>query len=176
MGKMKKVKRKPSLSSRKNKGRQKHKRLASLAPIGHPYRSLWNRTAQSSRRKRKKQPSPAKSPWKVDQKKPEDHEKKWVGKYAQYFKGNEILPIPEIIEKLEPRILSLVVTDLKTRRLVGLKRRFRRPSPERRHPLSIHLSPKFCNLGRSTTFKRASSESSIFDHHNQVLPRPCVGV
>ena len=67
-----------------------------------------------------KPPSPA--PWKVQIKNPEDHEKDRVGKYAQYFKDNEILPIPEIIEKLEPRILSLVVSDLKTRRLVGLKK------------------------------------------------------
>ena len=58
----------------------------------------------------------------MDQKKPEDHEKNRVGKYAQYSKGNEILPMLEIIEKLEPRILSLVVTDLKTIRLVGLKK------------------------------------------------------
>ena len=62
-------------------------------------------------------------PWKTQQgKRPEDHEKDRMGKYAQYFKDNEILPIPEIIEKLEPRILSLVVSDLKTRRLVGLKK------------------------------------------------------
>ena len=60
----------------------------------------------------------------MDQKKPEDHEKNQVSKYAQYFKGNEILPLLGIIEKLEPRILSLVVTDLKTRRLVGLKKGF----------------------------------------------------
>ena len=45
-----------------------------------------------------------------------------MGKYADYFKGNEILPIPEILQKLEPRIVSLVVTDLKSRRLVGLKK------------------------------------------------------
>ena len=45
-----------------------------------------------------------------------------MSKYAQYFNGNEILPNPVILEKLEPRILSLVVTDLKTRRLVGLKK------------------------------------------------------
>ena len=32
------------------------------------------------------------------------------------------MPIQEIIERLEPRTLSLVVTDLKTRRLVGLKK------------------------------------------------------
>ena len=45
-----------------------------------------------------------------------------MSKYAGYFKGNEILPIPEILQKMEPRIISLVVTDLKTRRLVGLKK------------------------------------------------------
>ena len=62
-------------------------------------------------------------PWKTQQgKRPKDHEKDRMGKYAQYFKDNEILPIPEIIEKLEPRILSLVVSDIKTRRLVGLKK------------------------------------------------------
>ena len=47
-----------------------------------------------------------------------------MGKYANYFRGNEILPIPEPVEILEPRIVSLVVTDLKTRRLVGLKEGF----------------------------------------------------
>ena len=45
-----------------------------------------------------------------------------MGKYVKYFKSNEILPIPEIVQKLEPRILSLVVTDIKTRRLVGQKK------------------------------------------------------
>ena len=62
------------------------------------------------------------SPWKIKQKRPEEYEKDRVGKYANYFKGNEILPIPELVEKLEPRIVSLVVTDQKTRRLVGLKK------------------------------------------------------
>ena len=45
-----------------------------------------------------------------------------MGKYAEYFKGNKILPIPEILQRLEPRIVSLVVSDIKTRRLVGLKK------------------------------------------------------
>ena len=62
------------------------------------------------------------SPWKIKQKRPDEYEKDRVGKYANYFKGNEILPIPELVEKLEPRIVSLVVTDLKTRRLVGIKK------------------------------------------------------
>ena len=45
-----------------------------------------------------------------------------MGKYTKHFKGNEILPIPEIVEKLKPRILSLVISDLKTKRLVGLNK------------------------------------------------------
>ena len=69
---------------------------------------------------REKPASPG--PWKTQAKGADDHEKDRVGKYAQYFKDNEILPIPEIIEKLEPRILSLVVSDIKTRRLVGLRK------------------------------------------------------
>ena len=45
-----------------------------------------------------------------------------MGKYAKYFNGNEILPIPEIVERITPRVLSLVVSDLKTKRLVGLNK------------------------------------------------------
>ena len=66
--------------------------------------------------------SPSPSTWKIQQKNLEDYEKDRVGKYADNFKGNEILPIPEILQKIEPRIVSLVATDLKSRRLVGLKK------------------------------------------------------
>ena len=45
-----------------------------------------------------------------------------MGKHADYFAGNKILPIPKIMKKIEPQIVSLVVTDLKTRRLVRLKK------------------------------------------------------
>ena len=69
-----------------------------------------------------KEKPPSAVPWKIQTKNPEDHEKDRMGKNAQYFKGNEILPISEIIEKLEPRFLSRVVSDLKTRRLVALKK------------------------------------------------------
>ena len=58
--------------------------------------------------------------WKGQQRGPEEHEADRVGRFAKYFKGNEILPIPEIAEKIAPRVLSLVVSDLKTKRLVGL--------------------------------------------------------
>ena len=58
--------------------------------------------------------------WKGQQRGPEEYEKDRVGRFAKYFKGNEILPIPEIADKITPRVLSLVVSDLKTKRLVGL--------------------------------------------------------
>ena len=58
--------------------------------------------------------------WKGQQRGPDEYEKDRVGRFAKYFKGNEILPIPEIAEKITPRVLSLVVSDLKTKRLVGL--------------------------------------------------------
>ena len=66
--------------------------------------------------------SPTKTMWKVQQRGLDGYERDRLGKYAEYFKGNEILPIPKIVQKLEPRILSLIVTDIKTRRLVGLKK------------------------------------------------------
>ena len=58
--------------------------------------------------------------WKGQQRGPEEYEKDRVGRFAKYFKGNEILPIPEIAEKITPRVLSLVVSDRKTKRLAGL--------------------------------------------------------
>ena len=53
---------------------------------------------------------------------PQDYEKDRVEKYAQYFKGNRILPIPELVEAVQPKTLSLIVADIKTRRLAGLKK------------------------------------------------------
>ena len=44
-----------------------------------------------------------------------------VSKYAPYFQGNVILPIPEITEVLDPRIISLVFVDIKMR-FAGLKK------------------------------------------------------
>ena len=58
--------------------------------------------------------------WKGQQRGLEEYEKDRAGRFAKYFKGNEILPIPEITDKITPRVLSLVVSDLKTKRLVEL--------------------------------------------------------
>ena len=55
-------------------------------------------------------------------KSPKDYENDRVTKYSAYFKENEILPIPELVEAVEPKTLSFIVTDLRTRRLAGLKK------------------------------------------------------
>ena len=49
----------------------------------------------------------------------QDHVKN-RGKYAQYFQGNKILPIPELVQEVQPKTISFVVTDQKTRRVGGL--------------------------------------------------------
>ena len=59
----------------------------------------------------------------VNQKTPSDYARDRAEKYANYFKEGEILPIPELVKEVEPKTLSFVVTDLKTKRLAGLKKR-----------------------------------------------------
>ena len=58
------------------------------------------------------------SPIPPAQKKPHSLE----GPAETYCKGNEILPIAEFVERIAFRVLSLVVSDLKTKRLVGLSK------------------------------------------------------
>ena len=122
----------PSLGSWKNEGDPGPKTVqltVQLGPIGSNWPSLPSPPESSSPIPPGQKvgspsvtPTTPASPWKIHQRDPEDCQKDRVGKYAEFFVGNEILPIPEIVKKVEPRIVSLVVTDLKTRRLVGLKR------------------------------------------------------
>ena len=44
------------------------------------------------------------------------------GKYEKYFQRNRIFSIPELIKQVQPKTISFVVTDLKTRRLAGIKK------------------------------------------------------
>ena len=59
-------------------------------------------------------------PW-ATQKSPEAYARDRA-KYAQYFQGNRILPIPELIKKVENKTLSFIITDIKTRRLAGIRK------------------------------------------------------
>ena len=59
---------------------------------------------------------------KITQKKcPKDYEK-IREKYEKYFQGNRILPIPELVQEVQPKKISFVVTDSKIRRLAGIKK------------------------------------------------------
>ena len=58
----------------------------------------------------------------VNKKSASDYERDRVEKYASDFKDGEILPIPELVEVVEPKTLSFVVTDLRPKRLTGLKK------------------------------------------------------
>ena len=58
----------------------------------------------------------------MNQKNPSDYARDRAEKYADYFKEGEILPIPELVKEVVPKTLSFVVTDLKTKRLAGLKK------------------------------------------------------
>ena len=94
-------------------------------------------------------PPAQKSPtaWRGQQRGPDDYEKDRVGRYAKYFKGNEILPIPEIAEKISPRVLSLVVRH-KNQKAGGAEQRYVRGAVEEgRHPMPILLQKKFCHMG-----------------------------
>ena len=54
-------------------------------------------------------------------KSPEDYARDST-KYVQYFQGNRILPIPELIKEVETKTLSLIITDIKTRRLPSIRK------------------------------------------------------
>ena len=43
-------------------------------------------------------------------------------KYEEYFQGNRILPIPEPVKEVQPNIVSFVITDIKSRRLAGIRK------------------------------------------------------
>ena len=58
--------------------------------------------------------------WKGQQRGPEEYEADRVGRFAKYFKRNEILPIPEIAEKNCPKSPLSGRFRPKTKRLVGL--------------------------------------------------------
>ena len=87
-------------------------------------KSQMKRRIPPEQKPKENSPNPSAMPAsrKIQQKGPEDYERDKVGKYAQYFQRNVILPIPEVSKAQEPRILSLVITDLKTGRLTGLKK------------------------------------------------------
>ena len=106
------------------------------------------------------------STWKVHQKSPDNYERDRVGKYVPYFLGNIILPIPDLCKALDPWILSLVVMDIKTRRLTGVLQR----SPlHSGHPWPILLQAKLRHIGCAAACSSTGSKVSGELYCNQVL-------
>ena len=62
------------------------------------------------------------TPWSQKMKISEDYAKDRVGKYAQYFQKDRILPIPELVKAVEPKTLSFIFSYTRTRSLAGLKK------------------------------------------------------
>ena len=108
--------------------------------------------------------------WRGQQRGPDDYEKDQVGRYAKYFKSNEILPIPEIVEKISPRVLSLVVSDIKTKRLVGLnKDTFEKLLRKAGIPCQYFCRKKFCHMGCPASSWIAGSESGCERRNHKAL-------
>ena len=117
-------------------------------------------------------PQAQKSPtaWRGQQRGPDDNEKDRVGRYAKYFKGNEILPIPEIVEKISPRVLSLVVSDIKTKRLVGLnKDTFEELLRKAGIPCQYFCRKKFCHMGCPASLWGAGSQNGCERRNYEAL-------
>ena len=62
--------------------------------------------------------------WSIKKKSAKDHEKDRVEKFTLYIQSNHILPIPELVVAVEPKTLSFIILELRTRRLAGLKETF----------------------------------------------------
>ena len=93
-------------------------------------------------------------PWNTQQKNPEDYEKDRVGKYADYFKGNEILPIPENLQKNRTKDRFTGSDRFKVKAACRTKNgRVRRITMESGRPMPILLQKEFCDMGRPAPFQ-----------------------
>ena len=94
----------------------------------------------------------------VNKKSPCDYARDRVEKYEKYFKDGEILPIPELVEAVEPKTLSFVVTDIKTKRLAGIKKETFEDLLKTANIQEILLPQKFRDLGRPFTLRGSSKK------------------
>ena len=99
--------------------------------------------------------------WSAQTKKkaPEDYARDRV-KYDQYFKGKIFLPILELVEAVQPKIISFIITDLKTRRLAGIQKdTFEELIKAAGIPARYFLQEELCYLGCPDAFGRPCKET-----------------
>ena len=95
--------------------------------------------------------------WAIKKKSLQDYERYRVKKYAQYFQGDEILPIPEFVTEVEPYTLSFIITDLRTRRLAEFEKKRRLRSYWNPQAFHVGIFPaQFRHLGCPAALRRVS--------------------
>ena len=92
-----------------------------LEPPSKPEDASQSSSASSIQPGQKTPSLPVSWATQTQKKSPEDYARDRA-KYEQYFQGNRILPIPELITIVENKTLSFIVTDIKTRRLAGIRK------------------------------------------------------
>ena len=136
---------------------QKSRKINGLHYLLHRYHQnyLCSRPALFSQRKKCHQ---RQSPGRHSQRKSPRRtmQKIRVSKYAQYFKGNKILPMPELVETVQPKTLFFIVTDLRTRRLAGIKRDTK---------WNHHLHQRHRNINHRSSIKKDTKTIDIIKNN-----------
>ena len=89
------------------------------------------------------------------------------------FCWDRILPILELLEEVEPKTLSFVIPDLRTRRLARLKKRDIRGVPKDcGRPISVRLQAKFRHVERPAALGEFS-QKAVRGHNNNKLGSQC---
>ena len=90
---------------------------------------------------------------------------------GKYFQKDRILPIPELLQAVEPKTLSFVLTDTRTKKLAGLKKRDLHGAPKNRwHLVSILLQTMFSYMGHPAALGGSSLKAGCEDNNGQILP------
>ena len=100
------------------------------------------------------------TPWKGQQRGPADYERDRVEKYAKYFKGNEILPIPELEKKTDTQDPLAGRFGPQNQTVGGAEEGdIRRVIEEGGHPMPVLLSQEFCDVGCPPSYGRPGCEA-----------------
>ena len=94
-----------------------------------------------------------------------------MDKYAPYFQGNTILTIPDLVATVEPKTLSFIVTDIRTRRLAGLKNGILQGVTKNcKHPMSVFLLAKLHHMGCPAALGGFSIKTGREQYKDEIFP------
>ena len=107
--------------------------------------------------------NPSPSPWKIQQKNPEEYEKDRVGKYAEYFKGNPSKT------RTQNRLFDGDGFKIKAAHRTK-EGRVRGSIMKSRRPMPVLLQKEFRDMGRPAPYQRPSCQGCLEQFYNKVLP------